>query len=307
MDAALLIYALYLAAIYSLMAIGISLLWSSVGMVNMAHGASFAVAGYAAYYASEALVPLVKAWSSGPEGAVLLAVLIVAAGMMVGALFGIVIYLVAFLPIHDKPNFAVRSLIVTLAINLATVQALLYFFGPQQKALPRIFGSARLSLFGVPVRSDQGITIVTTLVLLGLMLFWLRISRRGLEIRAVMQNSEGAALCGISARWTALPIMMLTGALAGLAAVLLSQSIFVNPTAGATPLVKGLTIALLGGLGSVPGAMLGAILIGCLEAATGAIPFLGQRYVLVVQFAFIVGVLILRPRGLGGLLDETRE
>jgi branched-chain amino acid transport system permease protein len=307
MDASLLVYALYLAAIYSLMAIGISLLWSSVGMVNMAHGATFAIAGYAAYYAAEWFMPFIKMGAPGSQGMVLLGIFIMLVGVIAGAIFGVVIYLVAFLPIHDKPNFAVRSLIITLALNLATVQALLWTFGPQQKALPRVIGTNRIDLLGLPVRVDQGITIVTTVVLLGLMLVWLRVSRKGLEIRAVMQNSEGAALCGISTRWTALPIMMLTGALAGLAAVLLSQSIFVNPTAGATPLIKGLTIALLGGLGSVPGAVLGAILIGFLEAATGALPFLGQRYVLVVQFAFIVLVLLIRPRGLGGLLDETRE
>jgi len=63
----------------------------------------------------------------------------------------------------------------------------------------------------------------------------------------------------------------------------------------------------LGGLGSVPGAVAGAVLIGFVEAATGAIPFLGQRYVLFVQFAFIVTVLVVRPRGIGGLLAETRE
>lgn len=307
MDATLVVYALYLAAIYALMAIGISLVWSSIGMVNMAHGATFAVAGYAAYFAADAVAPLIKAWSTGLDGTIALASFTIATGMLAGLVFGVVIYLVAFLPIHDKPNFAVRSLIVTLAINLATVQTLLWTFGPQQKALPRIFGMGRFNLFGLPVRIDQAVTIATTVVLLGLVLLWLRVSRRGLEIRAVMQNTEGAALCGISTRWTALPIMMLTGALAGLAAVLLSQSIFVNPSAGVTPLIKGLTIALLGGLGSVPGAVLGATLIGFLEAATGVIPFLGQRYVLVVQFAFIVLVLIIRPRGLGGLLDETRE
>jgi branched-chain amino acid transport system permease protein len=307
MDASLFVYALYLAAIYSLMAIGISLVWSSVGMVNMAHGATFAIAGYAAYFAADWAMPLITTGPPGSQGMVLLAIFIAIVGILAGAIFGVVIYLVSFLPIHDKPNFAVRSLIVTLALNLATVQALLWFFGPQQKALPRVIGTAKLNLLGLPVRADQGVTIVTTIVLLVLVLGWLRISRMGLEIRAVMQNTEGAALCGISTRWTALPIMMLTGALAGLAAVLLSQSIFVNPTAGTTPLIKGLTIALLGGLGSVPGAMFGAVLIGFLEAATGVIPFLGQRYVLVVQFAFIVLVLLVRPRGLGGLLDETRE
>jgi len=72
-------------------------------------------------------------------------------------------------------------------------------------------------------------------------------------------------------------------------------------------LVKGLTIALLGGLGSVAGAVAGAVLIGFLEAIVGAIPFLGQRYVMFATFSFIILVLIFRPRGIGGLLDNTRE
>jgi len=73
------------------------------------------------------------------------------------------------------------------------------------------------------------------------------------------------------------------------------------------PLVKGLTIALLGGLGSVSGALIAAVLVGFLEAIIGAIPFLGQRYVLFGTFLFIIAVLVVRPRGIGGLLDDTRE
>ena len=308
MDATLIVYAVNLAAIYGLMAIGISLVWSSIGMVNMAHGATFAVSGYAAFYAASYAGPALKAVLAGTAWLMpTMAVMLACTGLAAGALFGILIYCLAFLPIHDKQNFAVRSLIVTLAINLATVQILLWAFGPRQKGLPKIFGFGRLELFGVPVRYDQAATIIATALLLGAVLFWLRHSRKGLEIRAMMQNAEGAALSGISVRRTALPVMMITGALAGMAAVLLSQTVFVSPTAGAIPLIKGLTIALLGGLGSVPGAVLGAILIGFLEALTGIIPFLGQRYVLFVQFAFIVTVLLIRPRGLGGLLDETRE
>ena len=68
MDASLLVYALYLAAIYCLMAIGISLLWSSVGMVNMAHGATFAIAGYAAWLLSDWAAPAMRAWSGGAHG-----------------------------------------------------------------------------------------------------------------------------------------------------------------------------------------------------------------------------------------------
>jgi branched-chain amino acid transport system permease protein len=308
MDAALIVYALNLSAIYALMAIGISLLWSSIGMLNMAHGATFAVAGYGTLVIGGAVLPgidsLFHGWAA--LGVIRLAVLLLA-GVGVGALFGLVIYVLAFLPIHDKANFAVRGMIVTLAINLATVQGLLWWFGPRQQALPNVFGFGRLNLMGIPVRYDQAATIGATVVLLSVALAWLRYSRKGLEIRAMMQNPEGAALSGISVRRTALPVMAVTGAMAGAAAVLLSQTVYVSPGAGAMPLIKGMIIALLGGLGSVPGAAVAALLIGTLEAVTGVIPFLGQRMVLLVQFGFIILVLIVRPRGIGGLLDETRK
>lgn len=304
----LLIYGLSLAAIYGLMAIGISLLWSSIGMINMAHGASFAVAGYSAFLVAEIAKPLIlAALGKSLAGTIAMAALCLSAGALAGALMGALIYLLAFLPIHDKPNFAVRSLIVTLAINLATVQVLLWFFGPKQRNLPKIFGLGKVEVLGLSARYDQIGTILGTAVILGLLLFWLKVSRKGLEIRAMMQNPEGAVLSGISVRWTALPVTMLTGALAGLAAVLLSQSIFVSPTSGAMPLIKGLTISLLGGLGSVPGAVFGAVIIGFLEAVIGAVPWLGQRYVLFGTFLFIIAVLVIRPRGIGGLLDKARK
>ena len=198
-------------------------------------------------------------------------------------------------------------MIITLALNIATVQGLLYFFGPRNQGLPKIFGFGRWEIWGARIRYDQAGTIIGATIIMALTLAWLRYSRRGLEVRAMMQNAEGAAYSGISRQVTALPVLMLTGALAGMAAALLSQTIFVSPTAGVVPLVKGLTIALLGGLGSVPGAMIGALLIGFLEAIVGTIPFLGQRYVMSATFAFIILVLIVRPRGIGGLLDDTRE
>lgn len=308
MDLGLIIYALNLSAIYSLMAIGISILWSSVGMINMAHGATFAVSGYAAWLATAAMKPLIAAaFGKGALASFAMAATLVSSSLVAGALCGAAIYALAFLPIHDKPNYPVRSLIITLALNIGTVQGLLWFFGPRNQGLPKIFGFGRWEVWGTKIRYDQAGTILGAAVIMVLTLGWLRYSRRGLEVRAMMQNGEGAAYSGISRQVTALPVLMLTGALAGMAAALLSQTIFVSPTAGVIPLLKGLTIALLGGLGSVPGAMIGALLIGFLEAIVGAIPFLGQRYVMFTTFIFIICVLIIRPRGIGGLLDDTRE
>lgn len=308
MDLGLVVYALNLSAIYALMAIGISILWSSVGIINMAHGATFAISGYAAWLVTGALKPVIAAaFGKTALASAAMATALVGSALIAGALCGIIIYLLAFLPIHDKPNFQVRALIITLGLNIASVQGLLWIFGPRNQGLPKIFGFGRWEIWGTRIRYDQAGTIIGAAVIMGLTLLWLKYSRRGLEIRAMMQNAEGAAYSGISRQVTALPILMLTGALAGMAAALLSQTIFVSPTAGVIPLVKGLTIALLGGLGSVPGALIGALLVGFLEAIVGAIPFLGQRYVLFATFLFIITVLIIRPRGIGGLLDDTRE
>lgn len=308
MDLGLFVYALNLASIYALMAVGISILWSSVGVINMAHGATFAVSGYAAWVFTGAMKPLiVGAFGSSTLATFAMAGTLVGSALIAGAVCGLVIYLLAFLPIHDKPNFQVRALIITLGLNIATVQGLLWYFGPRSQGLPKIFGFGRWDVLGTRIRYDQAGTIVGAAVVMGLTLAWLRYSRKGLEVRAMMQNAEGAAYSGISRQATALPVLMLTGALAGMAAALLSQTIFVSPTAGTIPLVKGLTIALLGGLGSVSGALVAAVLVGFLEAIIGAIPFLGQRYVLFGTFLFIIAILVIRPRGIGGLLDDTRE
>ena len=305
MDLSLIPYALNLAAIYSLMAISISMIWSSIGMLNLAHGATFAVSGYAAWQISIIFKPIILAFFGKTLLAnLLMGLVLISSAMAAGAIFGILIYFLAYLPIHDKPNYPVRSLIITLAINIATIQILLFLFGARNKGLPKIFGFGRFEIFDIPVRYDQAGTIISTILILSIMLSWLKFSRMGIEIRAMMQNPEGASYSGISSRTTAIPVLMITGALAGVSAALLSQTIFVSPTSGSIPLIKGLTIALLGGLGNVPGAMLGAVLIGFLEAVVGSIQ---QRYVMFSTFIFIIIVLIFRPRGIGGLLDDTRE
>jgi branched-chain amino acid transport system permease protein len=280
-----------LASIYGLLAIGISIIWSSLGMINMAHGFTFAVSGYGAW--------LVAQYLSANGAAVL------AGGILTGMISGALIGAAAFLPLYDKPNFAVRSLIATLALSLFGSQSLLWVFGPRVKALPKIFGYGSVH-FGTAVASYDKIgSIICSIVLLLFALAWMKRSRRGLEIRAMMQNPEGAALVGVGLRSTAIAVMVVTGGLAGLAAVLLSQTYYVSPYSGTMPLVKGIVVALAGGLGSVAGAVVAAVLIGLVEAVTAV--GLGGQYVLITQFLFIIIVLLIRPRGIAGMLEHTRE
>lgn len=283
--------ALTLACIYGTLAIGISLTWSSLGLVNMAYGFIFALSGYGAWLASIYLAPFPP--------------LVMAVGILTGAAGGVFVCLIAFIPVHDKPNFPIRALIATLAISLAGNQVLLWMFGPRAKSLPQLFGRWKVDFFGVVLTADKIGASLSAVVLLSLILLWMRSSRRGLEIRAMMMNPHAAAIVGIGVRRTAISVMALTGALAGLAAVLLAQTYYVAPFSGITPMVKGLSIALVGGLGSVPGAVIGAILLGFNEALTSSL--LGGQYVLITQFLLIIVILLFRPRGIAGILDKARE
>lgn len=283
--------AITLACIYGTLAIGISITWSSVGLVNLAYGFNFAFAGYGAWLAAQYL-------TVNP-------VAVLAAGILAGALGGILICAVAFIPIHDKPNFVVRGLIATLAINLIGTQTLMWIFGPRSKSLPEIFGMWKIKLGGVVLTADKIGIVVTSIVMLTAVLLWMRSSRRGLEIRAMMMNPHAASIVGIGVRRTGFYVMAITGGLAGLAAVLLSQTFYISPFGGLTPMIKGVSIALCGGLGSVRGAVIAAMVLGLNEAMTSVT--LGGQYVLITQFVLIIMILLVRPRGIAGILDRARE
>jgi len=283
--------AVVLTCIYGMLAIGISITWSSVGLINLSYGFIFAAAGYGAWWASS-IFP--------QNGAV-----VMIAGIAVGALGGLLVCALAFIPIHDKPNFPVRGMIATLAISLIGSQALMASFGPLSRSLPEIFGSGTIDLGDMVLTADKIGNVVTSIGFVALVVIWMRSSRRGLEIRAMMMNPHAAAIVGIGVRRTGFYVMAITGGMAGLAAVLLSQTYYISPFGGLTPMIKGVSIALCGGLGSVQGAIIAAIILGLNEAITGVV--LGGQYVLITQFLLIIVILLIRPRGIAGIVDRARE
>ncbi len=121
----------------------------------------------------------------------------------------------------------------------------------------------------------------------------------------MMMNPHAASIVGIGVRRTSFYVMAITGSMAGLAAVLLSQTYYISPFGGLTPMIKGVSIALCGGLGSVRGAVIAAIVLGLNEALTTV--SIGGQYVLITQFVFIIAILLVRPRGIAGILDRARE
>lgn len=294
----ILINAITVAAIYGLIAVAVSITWSSLGLINLAYGFIYSLAGYAAWLFATYVAKQYIGVAFQP-------ITIAAVGILAGALGGILVCLIVFIPLHDKPGFTTRGMIATLAISLIGSQLFLMFFGPTAKSLPELFGRWRFKFFGINFTADKIGIVTCSLVMLAVVVMWMRSSRRGLEIRAMMMNPHAASIVGIGIRRTGIYVMGLTGAMAGLAAVLLSQTYYIAPFSGLTPLIKGVSIALCGGLGSVQGAVIAAILLGIVEALTNK--YLGGQYVLMTQFLFIILVLIVRPRGIAGLLDKARE
>jgi branched-chain amino acid transport system permease protein len=293
-----LVSAAVLASIYGLVAIGISFTWASIGMLNLAQGFIFTAGGYSAWLFAQ----YAQAW--GMEGAAL-SVGVLTFGMGGAAVAGLLVGAVAFLPLQDRANFRTRSLIATLAISLMGTQLWLIIFGPQNKPLPPVFGQGRLELGNAGVSYQQLGTIIVASFMLVAVILWMRSSRRGLQMRAMMMNPLGAAVVGVSVRTTGMRVLAISGALSGLSSVLLAQVFFVSPTSGTQPLVTGLIISLAGGLGSIPGTVVAAGLIGFAEALTAR--YLQQSLVPFVLFGIVVLILIFRPRGLGGLLEDVRE
>jgi branched-chain amino acid transport system permease protein len=279
-----------LAAIYGLLGIGISLTWAGLGFLNLAHGVTFAAAGYGAWLAQENV--------SDHASVIFLG------GIVFGVVAGAIIWLSVFLPLDGKPNWDFRSIIASLGLAIIGVNTYLLVFGPQRKSIDFLFGTTKFELGGTTITADKSGAIISGTVVMLLLVVGLVKTKVGLGVRALTQNPEGAALVGIGRKQAAFAILTVSGALAGFAAVLLSQIFYPEPNIGYLPLLKGLIVALLGGLGSIPGTVIAALLVAGTEAVT--VHYLDASWVLLTQFGLIAVVLLVRPRGVAGILESTR-
>jgi branched-chain amino acid transport system permease protein len=285
-----LITTINLAAIYGLVGVGISLTWAGLGFLNLAHGVTFAAAGYGAWWAQENI--------SGHPSVIFLG------GIIVGAVGGAIICISVFLPLDGKINWPFRSMVASLGLAIIGVNTYLLVFGPQRKSIDFLFGTTKFTIGDTTITATKSGAIISATVVMILVVVGLMKSRIGLGVRALTQNPEGAALVGIGRKQAAFAILITSGALVGFAAVLLSQTFYPEPNIGYLPLVKGLIVALLGGLGSVLGTVIAAFLVAGTEAVT--IHYLDASWVLMTQFALIAIVLLVRPRGVAGILEASR-
>lgn len=276
-------------SIYGLMAIGLTLIWGALRMLNMAHGALYLIGGYLAWMALNTLkLPALAAF---------------AVGITAAAVAGLLIQVLFINRIVGRPGFFNAAMIATVGAAIVIDSLALLTFGPRVKQLPPIV-EGQFKVLDVVVQYQGLVIIAVAAVSLVLLTLFLTRTRHGLAIQAISQQMDAALLMGIPAILVFTIVMVISAGLAGLSGALLSGVFVLIPGAGYSPMVKALVVTIFGGLGSTKGTILAAYIIGLLEAFLQV--YLGAGWALPGLFLFMILMLILRPTGLFGLGEMQR-
>ncbi|HEX7995878.1 MAG TPA: branched-chain amino acid ABC transporter permease [Streptosporangiaceae bacterium] len=291
-----LVNGIVVGALYSLVALGFSMVYGVLKLLNFAHGDLYMVGAFAGYFVIQ--------WFGGPKALsipvpLLLVIMFVLAALLTGGL-GVAIERFAYRPLRNAPRIA--PLITAIGISFFLENAALLLFGGQYRIYNTpdfIPFSSGISIGSVSISVVQIMVIVLGVVLMiGLRELVVR-TKLGKQMRAVAADREAAEMLGINVNLTIAATFFLGSALAGVAGVM-AGLLFnqVTNTIGFLAGLKAFTATVVGGIGSIPGAMLGGLLIGIAESfITG---YISSTYTNLLVFALLIIVMLLRPSGLLG-------
>ena len=290
-----LVNGLTIGSTYALIAIGYTMVYGIIGMINFAHGEVYMIGSYVAFIAIIGLTML------GLDSLPLIIMGAFVASIVVTSAYGYSIERIAYRPLRGSNRLI--PLISAIGMSIFLQNGVLLAQDSKDKAIPNlipgniVFGESAMN--GVVISYMQIlIFVITFLVMLGLTMFISR-SRLGRACRACAEDIKMANLLGINTNNIIALTFVIGAALAAVAAVLLGMQYgVINPNMGFLAGIKAFTAAVLGGIGSIPGAMLGGLLLGVAEAF-GADIF-GDQYKDVVAFSLLILVLLFRPTGILG-------
>jgi branched-chain amino acid transport system permease protein len=290
-----LVNGLSLGSIYALIALGYTMVYGVLRLINFAHGDVYMVGAYVGYYASRRL--------QGREPSIVSALLVMAIAMAACALLGILIERLAYRPVRREARLTL--LITAIGVSLFIENLAQLVFGPDPKFFPSLAPRADFHLAGMRLTSEQITVIAVSLLLMYLLRLFVMKTRTGKAMRAVSFSLDAAKLMGISTDWIIAVTFALGSALAAAAGVLIAMQIpKIDPLMGISYGLKAFIAAVLGGIGSAPGAVLGGLLIGTSEVMV--VGYLSSTYRDAIAFGILILVLILRPQGLLGRVRKEK-
>ncbi|MBR4056714.1 MAG: branched-chain amino acid ABC transporter permease [Oscillospiraceae bacterium] len=278
-----LISGLSLGSIYALIALGYTMVYGIAKMLNFAHGDVIMIGAYAG-------IVTVMSLGLPPVIAIILSIVIC-------AVLGMLIEFLAYKPLRSAPSLSV--LITAIGVSYFLQNIALLIFGSQQRAYPTIADFPTYNIGGIQIDGITILTLAVTAVIMIALTLFINKTKLGKAMRAVSEDKAAASLMGISVNRTITMTFAIGSALAAFASIFYGMTyVYIKPTTGAMPGIKAFTAAVFGGIGSIPGAMLGGILLGLIEQFSKT--YISTLWADAIVFGVLVVVLVVKPTGLLG-------
>lgn len=279
-------------SIYALIALGYTMVYGILKLINFAHGDIFMIGSFVGYYAGNAITK-----ANGGQSSPIQAALIMLLAMMVCGLLGFLNERIAYRPLRNAPRIA--SLITAIGVSFLLEYGGQFVFGPDPKFFPTLIEKNLINIGGVVTTNYQLIVLAVAIVFMGLLQYIVYGTKFGRAMRAVSFNFETASLMGIPTDRIISTTFILGSMLAAVAGILYGLSYpKIDPLMGIMPGLKAFVAAVLGGIGNVPGAVVGGLVIGIVESFVGGSQFSNYRDA--IAFVILIVILLFRPSGLFG-------
>ncbi|NLC55144.1 MAG: branched-chain amino acid ABC transporter permease [Erysipelothrix sp.] len=284
-----LINGLSVGSIYALIALGYTLVYGIIKLINFAHGDIMMMGAYFAFIAVTSL------------GLSFIPALIFS--MILAALLGVLIERIAYRPLRKAPRISV--LITAIGVSLFLQNLALVIFGASPKVMPALIQKKPINIVGIQISTVTLVTLGLSIIcMIGLDLF-IKNTKSGKAMRAVAQDKEAAVIMGVNVDRTISITFAIGSALGALGGVLYSVAYAqIFPTLGAMPGLKAFIAAVLGGIGIMPGAMIGGFIIGMIETLSKA--YLSSQWTDAIVFGILILVLLLKPSGILGKNEREK-
>ncbi|MBM7598963.1 branched-chain amino acid transport system permease protein [Virgibacillus halotolerans] len=272
-------------SIYAIVALGYTLVFGVLGIINMAHGEIFMFGAFMGVVITSTLgLPL---WLAFVAAAVITAIL------------GYLLERLALRPLRNRPDSHLAPLISTIGVSIFLENLADKLFGSGNHPVQNSLSEASFTIGSVNIYVVQIVIFCISIALMIALSYWLLKTKGGKALRATAENLETASLLGVNTKRVIMVTVVLASVIGGIAGILVGMAFSsVNPQMGLSFGLKGLAIIILGGMGNVKGAMVGGMILGLSETLVVALGYSGYRDA--IAFIMIIVILLLRPQGLFG-------
>ncbi|MBI9107359.1 MAG: branched-chain amino acid ABC transporter permease [Spirochaetales bacterium] len=280
-----------LGAVYAIIAVGFALVFNILKFSNFSHGGVLTVTAYAGFLISSKL-------NLGFVPTILLTA-------VAGGLIAMGIERVAFRRLRKKGSPIILYFVSSITMGMLLENLITVFFSSNFYSYPKFFEKSSFTIFGLNMAVTDALMLIISIVSLTILMVVIYKTRLGIAIRALSMDTNTTSLMGINVNAVIAATFFVVGCLGGIAGVFLGLNYTLYPQLGQL-IVKGFIASVLGGLGNLFGAVLGAILLGVLEVTLTNIPFIGAGLSPVVIFVIMLIFLILRPQGIAGKIVHEK-